>query len=70
MIIINQSIVGWAHSPFGKLPDPDVETLIGRVAEAAIKDAGLEPGEIDAVFVGNFNNGFAAQDFPASLARR
>ena len=28
-------IVGWAHSPFGKLEDPDVETLIGRVARAA-----------------------------------
>ena len=25
-------IVGWAHSPFGKLDDPDIEALIGRVA--------------------------------------
>jgi len=23
-------IVGWAHTPFGKLEDPDVESLIGR----------------------------------------
>ena len=29
-------IVGWAHSPFGKLDDPDIESLIGRVAGAAI----------------------------------
>ena len=29
------AIVGWAHSPFGKLDD-DVEGLIGRVAGAAI----------------------------------
>ena len=28
-------IVGWAHSPFGKLEDPDIESLIGRVAGAA-----------------------------------
>ncbi len=66
--MINQSIVGWAHSPFGKLTDPDVESLIDRVAGQAIEDAGLEPDEIDAVFVGTFNNGFSKQDFPASLA--
>jgi acetyl-CoA C-acetyltransferase len=61
-------IVGWAHSPFGKLDDPDVESLIGRVAGAAIADAGVAPAEIDAVFVGLFNNGFQKQDFPSSLA--
>ena len=60
-------IVGWAHSPFGKLDDPDIESLIGRVAGAAIAHAGIAPGEIDASFVGLFNNGFSAQDFPASL---
>ncbi len=66
--MINQSIVGWAHSPFGKLPDLDVEALIGRVVRAAIEDAGIEPDEVDAVFVGTFNSGFSKQDFPASLA--
>ena len=60
-------IVGWAHSPFGKLDDPDIESLIGRVAGAAIADAGIAPEEIDASFVGLFNGGFSDQDFPASL---
>ena len=60
-------IVGWAHSPFGKLEDPDVESLIDRVAGAAIEDAGIAPAEIDGVFVGLFNNGFSRQDFPSSL---
>src|SRR5271166_4498426 len=60
-------IVGWAHTPFGKSEDPDVEALIGRVAGAAIADAGIEPGEIDATFVGLFNGGFSKQDFPSSL---
>ena len=60
-------IVGWAHSPFGKLEDPDIEALIGRVAGAAIEDAGIAPAEIDASFVSLFNNGFSKQDFPASL---
>ena len=60
-------IVGWAHTPFGKLEDPDVESLIGRVARAAIDDAGIAAAEVDGIFVGVFNNGFSKQDFPASL---
>ena len=61
------SIVGWAHSPFGKLEDADVEALVGRVAGAAIEDAGIPASDVDGVFVGTFNNGFSKQDFPASL---
>ena len=61
-------IVGWAHTAFGKLDAPDVESLIDQVAGAAIEDAGIEPGEVDGVFVGLFNNGFSRQDFPSSLA--
>ena len=61
-------IVGWAHSQFGKLEEPDVESLIGKVAGAAIADAGIAPDEIDGVFVSLFNNGFSNQDFPSSLA--
>ncbi len=60
-------IVGWAHSPFGKLEDPDVESLMGRVTGAAIEDAGIEARDIDGVFVGVFNAGFSKQDFPSSL---
>lgn len=60
-------IVGWAHTAFGKLEDPDVEVLIGRVAGAAIADAGIAPADIDASFVGLFNGGFSKQDFPSSL---
>ncbi|PWS34047.1 thiolase domain-containing protein [Falsiroseomonas bella] len=60
-------IVGWAHTPFGKLEDPDIESLFGRVALSAIHDAGIEPAEVDAAFVGVFNGGFSKQDFFASL---
>src|SRR5215475_5163284 len=60
-------IVGWAHSPFGKLDDPDIEALIGRVARTAIDDAGIAPTDVEASFVSLFNNGFSKQDFPASL---
>ena len=60
-------IVGWAHSPFGKLEDPDTESLMARVTGAAIADAGLSPDAVDGVFVGQFNSGFSPQEFPASL---
>ena len=62
------AIIGWAHSPFGKLEaEPDLESLITRVARAAIEDAGISPAEIDAGFVGIFGEGFTPQGFPASL---
>ena len=62
------AIIGWAHSPFGKLEaEPDLESLIARVARAAIEDAGISPAEIDAGFVGLFGEGFTPQGFPASL---
>jgi acetyl-CoA C-acetyltransferase len=60
-------IIGWAHSPFGRLNGLDVEGLIGRVARPAIADAQIHPKEIDAVFVGHFNSGFSKQNFPSSL---
>jgi acetyl-CoA C-acetyltransferase len=60
-------IVGWAHTPFGKLDDPDIESLFGRVARAAIEDAGIGASEVDGAFVGVFNGGFSKQDFFASL---
>jgi acetyl-CoA C-acetyltransferase len=60
-------IVGWAHTKFGKLEEPDAESLIGQVARAAIEDAAISPTEIGAIFVGHFNNGFSRQDFPSSL---
>jgi acetyl-CoA C-acetyltransferase len=61
-------IVGWAHSPFGRLPDADTQDLIARVAGPAITDADVSAAEIDGVFVGQFNSGFSRQDFPSSLA--
>jgi acetyl-CoA C-acetyltransferase len=61
-------IVGWGHTPFGKLDQIDLEQLIRDAALPAIAGAGLEPEDIDGVFVGHFNGGFVPQDFSASLA--
>lgn len=64
---MNTCMVGWTHSRFGKLAEDDVESLLTRVAREAVKDAGLEPQDIDAIYVGHFNNGLSGQDFTASL---
>ncbi|PQZ84580.1 MULTISPECIES: acetyl-CoA acetyltransferase [unclassified Brevundimonas] len=61
------AIVGWAHSPFGKLEAADLESLIEQVAHGAIVDAGLDDHDIDGVFVGVFNSGFSRQSFASSL---
>ena len=35
------SIVGWAHTPFGKFDTETVESLVIRVANEALADAGI-----------------------------
>jgi acetyl-CoA C-acetyltransferase len=60
-------IVGWAHTPFGKLSDETVESLIVRVAGEALADAGIGPKDVDEIVLGHFNAGFSAQDFTAAL---
>ncbi len=61
------AIVGWAHTPFGKLAGETVESLIVRVAGEALADAGIAAKDVDEIVLGHFNAGFSAQDFTASL---
>jgi acetyl-CoA C-acetyltransferase len=60
-------IVGWAHTPFGKLAGETVESLIVRVVNEALIDAGIAAKDVDEIVLGHFNAGFSAQDFTASL---
>jgi acetyl-CoA C-acetyltransferase len=60
-------IVGWAHTPFGKLSGETVESLVVRVAGEALADAGIAAKDIDEILLGHFNAGFSPQDFTASL---
>ena len=60
-------IVGWAHTPFGRLEGETVESLIVRVASDALADAGLAAADVDEIVLGHFNAGFSAQDFTAAL---
>ncbi|MEM8664340.1 MAG: acetyl-CoA acetyltransferase [Pseudomonadota bacterium] len=61
------AMVGWAHTPFGKLGEETVESLVTKVAGEAMADAGIGPEDVDEIVLGHFNAGFSAQDFTASL---
>ena len=59
-------IVGWAHTPFGKLADDDIESLVGRVAGEALEHAGVGTDQVDGIYVGVMNTGFSKQGFEGS----
>ncbi|HEV7437625.1 MAG TPA: acetyl-CoA acetyltransferase [Pseudorhizobium sp.] len=60
-------IVGWAHSKFGKSDAPTTRELMAQVIHPALAHAGIEPRDVDGIFVGVFNNGFTKQDFQGAL---
>lgn len=60
-------IIGSGHTPFRRWQEEDVESLMGRVIDEALAEAGMGAEEIDEVFVGHFNEGFSDQGFSASL---
>src|SRR3984885_2595464 len=61
------SIVGWAHTPFGKFDTETVESLVVKVANEALADAGITAADVDEIVLGHFNAGFSPQDFTAAL---
>ena len=61
------NIVGWAHTPFGKLDAETVESLVVKVATDALAHAGVSAGEVGEILLGHFNAGFSPQDFTAAL---
>jgi acetyl-CoA C-acetyltransferase len=60
-------IVGWAHTPFGKLDGEDIESLITSVTAGAIADAGIDPSDIDEIVLGHFGSGLIRETTLASL---
>src|ERR1700743_1184534 len=73
------SIVGWAHTPFGKFDAETVESLVVRVANEALADAGISAADVDEIVLGHFNAGVppqyvnagsSRQDFTAALVRQ
>lgn len=61
------NIVGWGHTKFGRLSG-SLEYLIIEAAREAIDHAGVDPAEIDGIWLGNFNSGLVTDGFASSLA--
>lgn len=61
-------IVGWAHTPFGRLDGQDLESLIGSVTKDAIAHAGIAADRVDGIWLGQLNGGFVPEIFASSLA--
>ena len=61
------SIVGWAHTPFGKMDALTIEDMVVQVANEALVDAGISAADVDEIVLGHFNAGFSPKDFTASL---
>ena len=61
-------LTGWSHSQFGKLADQSLESLIVRTGTEAIQQAGLDPKDIDEIYIGHFNSGMHPLGFASSLA--
>jgi acetyl-CoA C-acetyltransferase len=61
-------LTGWGHSHFGKLVDETLESLVVAVATEALENAGVEPGQVDEIYLGQFNSGMVPLGFPSSLA--
>jgi acetyl-CoA C-acetyltransferase len=47
--------------------DETVESLVVRVTNEALNDAGIAASDVDEILLGQFNAGFSAQDFTAAL---
>ncbi|PLS21497.1 acetyl-CoA acetyltransferase [Neptunicoccus cionae] len=59
-------IVGSGHTKFGRL-DENLEDMIVAATREAIEEAGVDPADIDALFLGHFNSGMVSDGFASSL---
>ena len=60
------SIVGSGHTQFGRLQE-NLEELIVAATREAVEASGIDPNDIDAVFLGHFNSGMVTDGFASSL---
>ena len=60
-------IVGWAHTPFGRLDTQDLESLIAGVTRESIEHAGITASEVEGIWLGQLNGGFSPEIFASSL---
>jgi acetyl-CoA C-acetyltransferase len=60
-------IVGWGHTPFGRLDQSSLEGVIHLAAKEALSTAGIEGKDVDAVWLGHFNSGLVRDSFCSSM---
>lgn len=66
--MVNSVVVGGYQTKFGELWDQGLSDLLMEASRGAIADAGVEPGDIDMVFVGNKLSGkLSGQDHLGAL---
>jgi len=56
------TVVGWAHTPFGKLDTETVESLVVRVANEALADAGISASDVDEIVLRGARHNFLERD--------
>lgn len=61
-------LTGWGHTPFGKRESDTLESLVVAAGAEAIARSGVDPGDIDEIFLGTFNSGMEPLGFASSLA--
>lgn len=59
-------IVGWSHLPFGRLDALDLEALVVQATQGALRHAGIDASQVDAVFVGHAGMGMVRENFVSS----
>ena len=64
---MNPIIVGWGHTPFGRLEGETLESMIHSVTREALAGAGVESSEVDGIWLGHFNSGLLPDAFASSI---
>lgn len=64
---MNALIVGWGHTPFGRLDALSLEDLIQSATREALASAGITGNDVDGIWLGHFNSGLVPDGFCSSM---
>ena len=60
-------MVGWGHTPFGRLDGLGLEELIQSATREALASAGITGNDVDGIWLGHFNSGLVPDGFCSSM---
>jgi len=64
--LMEAHIVGWGHTPFGRL-DETLEELICSAGREAMEHAQVDPKDVDGIWIGHANGGLVPDSFISSM---